>query len=221
MSRFARPILNLVIAGGLVLAAWPLGQTVYAQWNQRQLAAQWERDAQIAPQIQRPSAPKKVVAKSVSSSKTNPSADNPTLPVVARSATKPAWPATKLSIPDIGLETFIVQGWDDATLRRGPGHLPSSSMPGAGNCVIAGHRNVYGSHFYRIDELLPGASIVLESRRGRFVYTVNSIWTTPDSNVGILQPPAPDAPALLTLVTCTLPHTNNRVILQATLSETG
>ena len=79
-----------------------------------------------------------------------------------KTAAKPAqkWPLTKISIPDIDLETYAVQGWDEAALRRGPGHDPASAMPGTGNCVLAGHRNIYGSYFYNVDQIMAGAPIV-------------------------------------------------------------
>jgi LPXTG-site transpeptidase (sortase) family protein len=103
-----------------------------------------------------------------------------------KASSKPRWPLTKLTIADIGLETFVVQGMDDAALRRGPGHDVNSSLPGEGNCVIAGHRNVYGSFFYRLDELLPGAPIVLQSSNGKFTYIVEAVFVTPDTNLTIL-----------------------------------
>ncbi len=140
--------------------------------------------------------------------------------VAASSHVKP-WPLTKLSIPDIGLDTFIVQGWDDSSLRRGPGHLPQSAPAGQGNCIVAGHRNVYGSPFYRLEELMPGQTITLTNRSGTFNYIVNAVFPTPDTNTQILGVPPANEPPRLTLLTCTLPHTNNRIVVQALLSTSG
>ena len=202
MTRFARPILNFLILAGLLLAVWPLGQTVYGLWNQRTLAAQWR--AEQPSRGSRAAAEKK-------------QAESAALPLLAAPKKPRRWPLTKLSIPDIGLETFVVQGMDAASLRRGPGHDPNSALPGEGNCVISGHRNVYGSFFYRLDELMAGALITLETPHEKFAYRVQSVYPTPETNLTILQPPPASAPPVLTLVTCTLPHTSNRVVVTAWL----
>ncbi|HEX9998794.1 MAG TPA: class D sortase [Abditibacterium sp.] len=210
MRRFARPLLNLTIVVGLIIAAWPLGQTIFGLWSQRSLAGEWQK-TQSVQKAQKPRPARKATAVADSAS--------PGLPSSPPRAKRAPWPLTKISIPDISLETFIVQGMDAASLRRGPGHDPNSSPPGEGNCVVAGHRNVYGSFFYRLDELLPGAPIILENRDGKWTYIVNAVFVTPDTNLTVLNPPAQGAPPILTLITCTLPHTNNRIILQAHLSE--
>ncbi|MBW3635120.1 MAG: class D sortase [Armatimonadetes bacterium] len=218
MRRFVRPLLNLAIFAGLILAAWPVGQTLYGVWNQRTLAAHFAREGEKGRAGERELKQRKTATPQTKVNH-SPSPALPFSPSRAKPAAKPPWRLTRLSIPDINLETFVVQGMDDASLRRGPGHDPNSSPPGAGNCVVAGHRNVYGSFFYRLDELLPGALITLENRDGRFDYIVNSVFVTPASNLTVLQPPTAGAPPVLTLITCTLPHSNNRIILQANLSS--
>ncbi len=224
MRAALRPSLNIVIVAGITLALWPLGQTAYGLWNQRQLAAQFQTAGldrkKSAPAVREANAKSAIKTRAAQRTDVQKRKDSPVLISQGEAARQKAarWPLTKLSIADIGLETFIVQGMDDAALRRGPGHDVNSSLPGAGNCVVAGHRNVYGSFFYRLDELLPGAPIVLENSDGRFVYLVDAIFTTPDTNLTVLQPPPAGAAPLLTLITCTLPHTNNRIILQARLS---
>ena len=124
-----------------------------------------------------------------------------------------------MSVPDIELETYAVQGWDEAALKRGPGHDPNSALPGRGNCVLAGHRNIYGSYFYKVDQLLPGAPIVLSNRDGKFTYTTGRVFTTTDTDYSIMAQPAPDQTPILTLITCTMPHTSNRIVVQAVLSS--
>ncbi len=219
-----RPLLNCVIVTGIGLALWPLGQTAYGLWNQKSLAAAFEagqkvgQNAKKTAPAQKTAATRKFAPKALVSSASR--TDSPTLAATsAQRAKRAPWRLTKLSIPDIGLETFIVQGVDEAALRRGPGHDPNSSAPGSGNCVVAGHRNIYGSFFYRLDELVAGAPITLENRDGKWDYMVDAVYSTPDTNLTILQnPPAGTAP-ILTFITCTLPHTNNRIILQAHLVE--
>ena len=219
--RPVRWLLNGAIVGGLLLASWPFAQTVYARYNQSQLEKQW--DAQNQTSTRKPV--KKIVLKSDKFSTKNKSAskvsssDDPTMgqKTVAKSPQK--WPLTKLSIADIDLQTYAVQGWDEASLRRGPGHDPKSAMPGEGNCVLAGHRNIYGSYFYNVDQIMPGAPIVLQNRDGKFTYTTGRVFTTTDTDYSIMAQPKPGETPILTLITCTMPHTSNRIVVQAVLSS--
>ena len=52
----------------------------------------------------------------------------------------------RLQIPRLGLDVPIFEGVSDATLHKGPGHIPETTWPapgpnGRGNCVITGHRD--------------------------------------------------------------------------------
>ena len=124
-------------------------------------------------------------------------------------------------IRDAGVDVVVLDGWDDKTLRRAPSHLPGTANPGqAGNCAIAGHRNVYGSYFYKVDSLMAGSPIELETPEGTFVYRVISVVAVSETDFSVLKPPAgEDKTPLLTLVTCTIPRTPNRIIVKAMLES--
>jgi len=78
-----------------------------------------------------------------------------------------------LEIPTIGVDKVVVRGVDVPDLRKGPGHYPSTVLPGnEGNAAIAGHRTTYGAPFNRIDELVPGDEITVTSVQGEFIYRV-------------------------------------------------
>src|SRR6059036_1104873 len=48
----------------------------------------------------------------------------------------------RLSIERLGRRWAVVEGADKTELKRAPGHLIDTALPGArGNCVIAGHRD--------------------------------------------------------------------------------
>lgn len=65
-----------------------------------------------------------------------------------------------LRIPRLDLDLVVVGGVSRDDLRRGPGILPGTPVPGrAGNSVVAGHRNTWGGPFNRLDELRPGDRI--------------------------------------------------------------
>src|SRR5947209_8230775 len=50
----------------------------------------------------------------------------------------------KLVIPRLDAQLYVVEGTDAKDLRRGPGHLKGTALPGEnGNCVIAGHRDTH------------------------------------------------------------------------------
>src|ERR1044071_4392512 len=83
----------------------------------------------------------------------------------------------KLVIPRLDAELYVVEGDDARALRRGPGHLPGSALPGAeGNCIIAGHRD---THFRVLKDIREGDDIVLETARGKFLYRVRSTKIVP------------------------------------------
>jgi sortase A len=97
----------------------------------------------------------------------------------------------RIVISKIGASFDVVQGTDASSLEKGPGHYPSTSLPGLGQTVaIAGHRTTYLAPFRHIDALKPGDRIVLTMPYARFTYVVQyhrivlptALWVT--HNVG-------------------------------------
>lgn len=79
----------------------------------------------------------------------------------------------RITIPGIEVEKVVVQGVQVEDLRNGPGHYRSTVFPGqGGNSGIAGHRTTYGAPFNRIDELVPGDEIRVQTVQGAHVYRV-------------------------------------------------
>jgi sortase A len=102
-----------------------------------------------------------------------------------------------LSIPRVRLSTVVLHGSDAKTLRRGPGHLEHTALPGErGNIVIAGHRDTF---FRPLRRIQVGDSIVLDSARGRFEYRVSSLRVVKSDDLSVLEQSGED---LLTLITC-------------------
>lgn len=103
----------------------------------------------------------------------------------------------KLSIPRLGTQLYVVEGDDEADLRRGPGHMPGTAFPGTrGNSVIAGHRD---THFRVLKDIRKGDDIVVETSAGQFLYRVHDTSIVPPSNTSALQPSAGPE---LHLITC-------------------
>jgi sortase A len=98
-------------------------------------------------------------------------------------------PIGRIAIPKIGADFVVVQGTDSSSLRKGPGHYPSTTFPGLpGTVAIAGHRTTYLAPFRNIDDLERGDPIVLTMPYGRFTYAVQrtqvvqptALWVTRD-----------------------------------------
>jgi sortase A len=97
----------------------------------------------------------------------------------------------RIFIPRIGASYTVVQGTDELSLEKGPGHYPGTALPGMGLTVaVAGHRTTYLAPFRRINELAAGNRIVVTMPYGRFTYRVQrlkivlptALWVT--HNVG-------------------------------------
>ena len=105
-----------------------------------------------------------------------------------------------IRIPKIGVEKAVVEGVGVNALKRGPGHYPTTPLPGQpGNAAIAGHRTTYGAPFYRADELEPGDLIQVTTRQGEFTYEVRDKKVVRPTQNEVLEPSEEN---LLTLTTC-------------------
>jgi sortase A len=117
-----------------------------------------------------------------------------------------------LRIPRLGdwndRPPVVVEGVSTADLKKGPGHIPGTALPGEiGNVVLSGHRTTYGAPFERFDELQPGDAVVVETRDTWFTYTVTGTRIVRPSAIEVTYPVPGDRGAtptrrLLTLTTC-------------------
>ncbi len=105
-----------------------------------------------------------------------------------------------MKIPKIGVEKAVVRGVGLSELKKGPGHYPTTPMPGeAGNAAIAGHRTTYGAPFFDLDELQPGDPILVTTAKGRFRYEVTEARIVSPKETSVLRPTDDNR---LTLTTC-------------------
>jgi sortase A len=109
---------------------------------------------------------------------------------------KPGEPIAILQSTDIELNEIVVEGDSVANLRGGPARRTGSAMPGEpGRTVILGHRRAYGGSFDRIDELVEGNTVVVQTRNSgpivayivREVITDASAEDVPDPDEGVAQ----------------------------------
>lgn len=84
-------------------------------------------------------------------------------------------PIARIRIESIGTDFIMLQGVDLKWLKEGPGHFPQTPFPGEpGNVAVAGHRTTYKAPFNRIDELVPGDVISVQTVQGTFTYLVDA-----------------------------------------------
>jgi len=124
----------------------------------------------------------------------------------------------RLVIVAMDLDVMVIKGVSPGDLRRGPGWIDWSDLPGpTGTCGIAGHRTTYGAPFRRLDELSEGDTIDLYSPYRRYRYTVTrSLVVRPDQIEVVASTEHPS----LTLTACHPPYSAAyRLAVQADLTE--
>ncbi len=85
-------------------------------------------------------------------------------------------PVALLEIPSLHLFDAVVQGSDAQDLRLGPGHMPTTALPGQpGNAVIAGRRATFGAPFGAIGSLKRGQLITVFDGLGTYHYRVTKV----------------------------------------------
>jgi len=112
-----------------------------------------------------------------------------------------------LDIPKIQLDNkVIVEGVGRDELRKGPGHVPSTVLPGQdGTFGVSGHRTTYGAPFYRLNELTKDDTITVVTREAVYTYTVTRTAIVRPTDTQVLDNvvgPDNKPKATITLTTC-------------------
>lgn len=103
-----------------------------------------------------------------------------------------------LKIPAIGLSTKVYQGTDSATLSKGAGHFPDTSI-WAGNVCIAGHNRGVRDDFGDLHTLDPGDTVTWTTKLGTRTYEVVSVQKVLETDTSGTAATSDDR---LTLYTC-------------------
>ena len=94
----------------------------------------------------------------------------------------------RLRIPRLGAAWAMIEGTGDSQLKSGPGHYPTSSLPGLpGTTAVAGHRTTYGAPFRHIDRLKAGDRITVEMPYGSVEYRVEGHRIVDPGNTDVLR----------------------------------
>ncbi len=82
----------------------------------------------------------------------------------------------------------VVQGTDTTSLEEGPGHYPTTALPGMGQTVaVAGHRTTYLAPFRFLDKYRPRDRIVMTMPYGRFTYVVQYTRIVKPTQVSVID----------------------------------
>jgi len=124
----------------------------------------------------------------------------------------------RILIPSLEVDEVVFEGVGRKTLKKGPGHMPSTPLPGQpGNAVISGHRTTYGRPFYDLNELAPGDLIQIETAIGIHSYQVRESLLVKPTDVWVTEE---RAGSWLTLTTCHPRYSaKQRLIIVAELVE--
>ena len=195
---------RLLIASGTVILLF----VAYQLWGTglREARAQSELTEEFSESLQAASVPV-----------TAPEGETP-VPVTAPPVPPPEGEAVAiLRIPAIGMEKTVVEGVGVSDLKKGPGHYPTSPLPGQpGNAAIAGHRTTYGAPFYNFDQLQVGDEILVRTVQGEFRYVIDRTTVVRPDQVEVLDA---TEEARLTLTTCHPRFTaRQRLVVSAVLT---
>lgn len=211
-----RLVLVTALSAGLCLTAWPVVGTLVTDHTSRREAAAYSRQEQQ----QTPASASRALTQARRYNTELP----PTLLTDPWGATQGsvAGPAHdrylqqlsdrsamgRLRIPAIDVDLPILHDADDASLRRGIGHMYGTALPVGGpgtHAVLAGHTGWRGATFFdRLHEIGRGATFTVETAGTTLTYRVDRVRIVDAWELDAVRPePGRD---LVTLVTCITPY---------------
>jgi sortase A len=108
--------------------------------------------------------------------------------------------ALRIVIPDINVDSQVVQGDGWEPLKKGVGQHIGTADPGqAGNVVLSAHNDIFGEIFRRLDELEPGDEVQLYTASQIYTYVVTHTRIVEPTEVSVMDPTAHPS---LTLISC-------------------
>jgi sortase A len=122
-------------------------------------------------------------------------------------------PIAVLEIPALRLVDAVVEGTNAQDLQSGPGHMPTTALPGQpGNAVIAGRRSTFGAPFAAIGSLKPGQHIKVVDGYGTYDYTVTKVVNAEGGRHDVVTETKGNQLTLVTATSGFFPHGRLAVI---------
>ena len=210
MKPSTRRFLYWLANGGLILAAFlaalPFGMSVYGRWTQsvqRQQFLEEELSTPPSPPVEETTPfPQQDQAKTNS-----PKKGVKNIPKV-KTLPRRKWESSRIEIPAIGVDAIVREKKGSWRWVTGPAHQPGTAGPGgAGNCVIAAHRNMWDATFSDLPRLQPGNRVYVTTRSGKYIYRIRESREVTTSD---LTPLRDTKDGRITLYTCVLPFDPHR-----------
>jgi sortase A len=172
---------------GLVLCLVPVGILGYGMWQENQLTQAWSSGVASTlpspPFIDEPSASPTVL-------------DAPAASPTPHSSGAAADALFAIRVPKIGYYAAVRQGVSLNILATGPGHYPTTAMPGQPGLVGIAAHNTFWIPF---GGLGAGDTVILETRSGSYTYRITGTRIVNPDDTGVL---AQTSDPRLVLTTC-------------------
>lgn len=123
-------------------------------------------------------------------------------------------------IPKIDVVMPIAEGTTSQVLKYNVGHVVGTAALGEiGNSAIAGHRgHSFGTYFYRLDEIVIGDEIIIETKGKSYTYTVYETLRVLPDDLSVLR--GSSSHRVITLITCDpVIKSTHRLIVHAVHKE--
>ncbi|MGB2953367.1 MAG: class E sortase [Gaiellaceae bacterium] len=187
MRRGLRVLGTVLVIAGVGGLAWTATvwfwqdpfTALYTKVQQHRLGHQYDRLAAgyEAPQLERASA--ETVRRTIAQEAR-----------VYRMTTHAGEAIGRILIPRLHLNMILVDGTDEASLKKGPGRDLRTFMPGEGQLVyIAGHRTTYLAPFSHIEQLRRGDRVTLRVPYATFVYRITTHRIVKADDLSVLKSP--------------------------------
>jgi sortase A len=188
MGRAARVLGSLLLAAGVLGLAWTI--TVW-RWQDpfTALYTHYEQ-AKLVRSLDRQITTYRVEHRRVESTVVREQRFVAAAAAADRRHAKVGQALGRIVVPRMGLNMVVVNGTDEETLKKGPGHYLGSALPGQGQLVyIAGHRTTYLAPFSKIDQLHKGDRVTIVMPYATFVYRVSGYRIVSAADLGVLRSP--------------------------------
>ena len=194
MRRWVRFTGTVLIALGVLTLVWAAVvwqwqdpfTALYTTWRQHQLTSQYEK------RVKEFSAPP-IAHESVAAHRRSIARQAHRYRVVSDRGEA----IGRIKVPRMGVNMILVNGTDEASLKKGPGRDLRTYMPGENRLVyIAGHRTTYLAPFSHIDRLRAGDRVTIEVPYATFVYSVTHHRIVKSTDLSVLRSPPHELLAL-------------------------
>ena len=169
-----RSVALALVGIGLVLCLVPIGVVGYGMWQENQLTQAWSSGVASTlpspPFIEEPSASPTVL-------------DTPAATPTPHASAAALDALFAIRVPKIGYYAAVRQGVSLNILATGPGHYPTTAMPGQPGLVAIAAHNTFWIPF---GQLGAGDSVILETRAGTYSYRITGTRIVNPDDTGVL-----------------------------------